>query len=524
MKVLTIRVEWNVVALSVFFLVAVQLGAEPTSAGGTQAASLSPSDPPQADAQSSEEPGTDRPLEQRLGPLVRRLQEISFSDDSRLTVPQSPIHLDQLLNVPEWLHLGLDFRTRYEAYSQPIKKNETTGAAQFSERTDVQLGIRYKLFQFHAEFLDARPLYNYGLTVSSRMEDRNDLLQLYGSVGTDNLFGSRLPMELQIGKFTQAFGRSRLIARSNYSNVPYSFVGGHLTLGTLKDWQIRAFVMLPVQNHQTSPDTVNSNTLFSGMSYLDQRISWLHTELYAYYITQNEQVQGTTGNNQEQSTQGQLADLYTLGFRLFRPEAKRTFDYDIESAYQFGQTALKSGAPLLTTFAFFQHAEVGYTFALPWTPSIRFKYDYASGDSDPNDNTNGRFNPLFGTQNFPFTYTGIWSLFKRANISSPGYLVSVEPLKHFQAIFKQRFWWLAQSKDEFVGASLQDPTGRAGTYVGWELDLRLAWTVSPNLLIEGGWMYFIKGSYYSNLLKQGVAGAPNDKNADYVFVSMRLFF
>jgi hypothetical protein len=47
-------------------------------------------------------------------------------------------------------------------------------------------------------------------------------------------------------------------------------------------------------------------------------------------------------------------------------------------------------------------------------------YDYASGNSDPNNNKNGRFNPLFGTQNFPFSFTGIWSLFKLANISFPG--------------------------------------------------------------------------------------------------------
>jgi len=80
------------------------------------------------------------------------------------------------------------------------------------------------------------------------------------------------------------------------------------------------------------------------------------------------------------------------------------------------------------------------------------------------------------------------------------------------------------SKDEFDGAGLQDPTGGAGNYLGSELDLRLTWTVSPNLLLEGGWIYLIKGSYYSNLLQQGVAGAPNDKNTDYVFLSMRLFF
>lgn len=524
MTVLTTRVELNLAALGALLLFAVHFSAQPAWAGEADTASPTPSEPTQASVSSPEEPRTDRPSEQRLGPLASRFQEIIFSDDLRLNVPQSPLHLDQLLHAPEWLHLGLDFRTRYEAYSQPIKKNETTGAAQFSERTDVQIGIRYKPFQFHAEFLDARPLYNYGLTASSRMEDRNDLLQLFGSLGTDNFLGSGLPTELQIGKFTQDFGNRRLIARSNYNNVPHSFVGAHWTLGTLKDWEIRAFVMRPVQNHQTSPDTVPSDTLFSGMSYLDQRMPWFHTELYAYYISQNEQTQGTDGINQDQTTQGQLADLYTLGFRLFKPEAKATFDYEIESAYQFGQSALKPGSPVLNTFAYFQHAEVGYTFDHPWTPSIRFKYDYASGDSDPNDNKNGRFNTLFGVGNTELTHSGIWGLFKRSNLSSPGYVLSVKPQEGFSASFKHRFYWLAQSKDEFEGAGLQDSTGRAGNYVGSELDLRLAWTVSPNLLLEGGWLYLIKGSYYSNLKNQDVAGAPNDKNTDYVFLSIRLFF
>ena len=50
-----------------------------------------------------------------------------------------------------------------------------------------------------------------------------------------------------------------------------------------------------------------------------------------------------------------------------------------------------------------------------------------------------------------------------------------------------------------MGSGLQDPTGRAGNYLGSELDLRLAWTVGPNLLFEGGWVYLVKGSYYSNL-------------------------
>src|SRR6476646_8856300 len=62
---------------------------------------------------------------------------------------------------------------------------------------------------------------------------------------------------------------------------------------------------------------------------------------------------------------------------------------------------------------------------------------FASGDKDPTGNQNGRFDPLFGTYGFSFTPTGIWGLFKRSNINSPGYVISVRPAKDFQASFKQ---------------------------------------------------------------------------------------
>lgn len=165
---------------------------------------------------------TDQPQEVPDGSPEHRTQRIILSNDALVRIRQSKLHLDQLLRVPEWLHLGVDFRTRYEAYNQPVKKNETTGGEQYSERTAAQIGIHYKGFRLFGEFLDARPLYNYDVTVSSKMEDRTDLLQLYASLGTDNFLGSGLPTELQIGKFTQDFDRRRLIATTQYNNVPYS--------------------------------------------------------------------------------------------------------------------------------------------------------------------------------------------------------------------------------------------------------------------------------------------------------------
>ena len=451
------------------------------------------------------------------------------SDDSAHHVPLSRFHLDRLFHAPEWLHLGLQSRWRYESYSQPVRKNEATGGAQFSGQTLAQIGVRYDLLRLFTEFIDARPIYNYGLTVNNKMEDRTDVLQMYVGFGTDHFLGSDVPTELQIGKFTQDFGSRRLISWVAYNNVPNSFVGAHWTLGRQTAWNLRTFVMRPVKNQQTSPDRTETNTVLTGIAYQDRRISWLHTEVYVYYTSQNDRAPGSAGIQEDESTHGERQNLYSPGIRFFKPAAVGSIDYEVESIYQFGKSALQTGGTLvggepLPVFAFYQHGEVGYTFMLPWRPAARIAYDYASGDKDPNDRKNGRFDSLYGARNFDFTHTGIWSLFSRSNISSPGYFLTAHPTDEVKLSFKQRFYWLAEARDEFIGASLQDRSGRSGRYLGSELDLRFAWTASSNLLVEGGWVYLIKGAYYSNLLREGIAGSPNDRNTDYVFISMRLLF
>ena len=84
--------------------------------------------------------------------------------------------------------------------------------------------------------------------------------------------------------------------------------------------------MRPIQNQQESLDSLNTHTLFSGISYLDQRLPWLHTNVYFYYITQNKPGPGSDGTNKDQSSHGNEPNLYSSGFRLFQPEMKGRFD------------------------------------------------------------------------------------------------------------------------------------------------------------------------------------------------------
>jgi hypothetical protein len=95
------RGGFNVAALGALLLVAICFGVRLAWAGETQDAPPFQSEATQASEPSPNERCTDRPIEQRIGPLAHRLHEIIFVYDSRLSVPQSSVHLDHLLHVPE---------------------------------------------------------------------------------------------------------------------------------------------------------------------------------------------------------------------------------------------------------------------------------------------------------------------------------------------------------------------------------------------------------------------------------------
>ena len=216
-------------------------------------------------------------------------------------------------------------------------------------------------------------------------------------------------------------------------------------------------------------------------------------------------------------------EVYTPGFRLYRPSKKGQLDYELESMFQFG-TVRASTADSDTTdldhFASFHHVEVGYTFQANWEPRLYFEYDYASGDDDPNDANNQRFERLFGPNVAEYGPTSIHTAFVRANISSPGIRLQVKPSSNLSAYLSYRTFWLASNKDGWRGASgLRDTTGNSGSFLGHQLFLRAKWTVHSNFKFEGGFAYRMDGEFQKN-----VANSPNIGNTIYTYTSLTLTF
>ena len=140
------------------------------------------------------------------------------------------------------------------------------------------------------------------------------------------------------------------------------------------------------------------------------------------------------------------------------------------------------------------HFEVGYQFDTAWAPNLMFQYDDASGDEDPFDGDNERFNTLFGDRRFDLRRRDLWpvqsqqlarkgcgSRWRRTRAARNAALPLVSARR------RARQW---------VGIGARDPTGRAGDSLGRQLEGSITWAAIPDRLsIEAGFEHLWFGRF-----------------------------
>lgn len=86
-----------------------------------------------------------------------------------------------------------------------------------------------------------------------------------------------------------------------------------------------------------------------------------------------------------------------------------------------------------------------------------------------------------------------------------------------------RTFWLADGRDLFVDTGLQDPTGRAGTFVGHLFDTSVHWAPQADYFrhttFEWGFSRFFKRSYFDR-----VPQSPGTADVNYVYTMAILTF
>jgi len=432
------------------------------------------------------------------------------------TEEQKPWRLQSIVGEESWLRLSGQTRLRFEMITGQFR------AAPRLDNSD-QVGVQRTLLRADAdldpagltlEIIDSRQYGGgYGSALNNGSVDAVDFLQAYGEIDLGRL-GSGTH-RIRAGRETIDLGSRRLVARNRFRNTINAFSGA--------DWEwksesstLRAFWTLPVRRLPFDLKGVLDNTIelddelidrqFYGGFFQHELGSDHVLEVYAYGLLENV----------DPSLHRQIV---TPGARFLRKPARGRFDYEAEAAYQVGNSRQNPVGPELDHSAWFQHASVGYTFDAAWSPRLRVAFDFASGDNDPNDGDNTRFDTLYGARRFEFGPTGIYGAVARSNLLSPEFRVTVKPTPEIQGMLAWRGVWLASRKDFWVPALVRDPTGDSGRDVGQQLEARVRWDlVEDSLRLEVGGAVLIGGRF------QRDAPTGQDTSTGYGYAQMAWSF
>lgn len=313
------------------------------------------------------------------------------------------------------------------------------------------------------------------------------------------------------------------MARNRFRNTINSFNGLYSRWTTPNALDIQAFYFLPVSRLPRDTASLQRNRAHFDNEDFHLRFGGLHLsapepyfsgvgELYFLSLWEEDSETWATRNRR----------LYTTGGRYRRAPKTGSVDVEAEVALQFGQSrASTSASQDLDHLAFMGSVELGYSVEHDWRPRVSVFYEIASGDNDPNDLENNRFDTLFGARRFAHGPTGIYGAFARSNIQSPGYSLTAKPTSKFSLMWKHRLYWLQSETDAWTTSGLRDVSGNSGSFVGHQIEARVRWDAVPdNIRFEIGAARLFGGDF--------IRDAPNNStgngDATYGYTQLTISF
>lgn len=426
------------------------------------------------------------------------------------TAADAPWTLGTTLDLPAALSLSGTYRIRVETLDGAYR----AGLGGSDQMLDERLLLNARLTMGHVfaqvELEDARQqLADRGSALGTDIVNTVEPLQMMVGARFADVFAGGDTLNLSAGRMTIDSGSRRLVARNSFRNTINAFTGGQAVWKTAQGLQVQAFYVLPVQRLPTAAadlrdngiafDKENTNVRFWGVHVARPKlIGDVTGEIYIYGLHARDYPGVAVADR----------DIYTPGFRLTKRPAAGAVDFEAEGALQAGTSRISTTATKdLRHFAGFFHLHAGYTFAAAWTPRVEASYDYASGDKDPTDGRDNRFDTLYGARRFDYGPTGIYGPFARSNISSPGVRLAAKPDARMSVMAGYRAVWLASARDQWTTARLQDASGGAGRYVGSQIEGQIQYAVIPgNVTLDMGGAYLAHGRFMNTVPGHGATG------------------
>jgi hypothetical protein len=397
----------------------------------------------------------------------------------------------QPASEPDRFEFGLVQRSRYETIDEQFGGGLSGSDHVLALQTSLTLDFKLDKVQLFGEIMDSRGLFNdEQSSVGTSLVNTLEPIQAYAAFALPAADGAK--STLRVGKLTLDIGKRRLISRNRFRNTLSTFTG--------VDWQwqgasgrnARAIYLQPLRILPTSFDELlddefeldrgqRETAVWGGYYQFPKGSRGDTVEVYGYRYD---------STDRRADAAAYFDDLWSLGARVFRPAAKGQWNYEVEAVAQTGDSGgTVAGVQRrdLDHRAHLLHVELGYQFDTAWAPSLLFLYDDASGDDDPLDSRNRRFNTLFGDRRFELTTTGIYGPFNRSNLNGAGVRVTATPTSRLQAMLHYRAYRLSEERDTWVGVGARDTTGNAGDSLGRQLEGSITWTAVPDrLTLEAG--------------------------------------
>jgi Alginate export len=404
-----------------------------------------------------------------------------------------------------WFDFGIDYRMRGEYRDDDIRRPIAGLDQPLLHRTRAYFGIHDILdpFRFAIEMQDSRR-YNGNFPLDNRDVNEFELIRLQAEFYFDDLLdkdpqGNKRPVSLRYGIQNFEFLDRRLLGNNQWRNTANTFLGFRGAIGQdANNWHLDLLAMQPLLRDKYRWDEPVEGQWIYGLIGHWREWSDIIT-LEPFYLALDQQETDTATDR----------TVHSPGLRAYGLFGDSGFDFDASVIHQFGNNGTRD------VNAWGGTAEIGYRFDHLWKPRLSAFYGYASGDKDPTDDEDNRFERFYG-------FGRPWSAndyIVYENIEAPKLRLELTPTDKLRMDFGYSWFALASARDRFNNATGQarDRTGASGDEIGHEFDMRARWQITKKVELIPGYAYFAPGDFTENAIR------PGDNNFAYLELNVIFF-
>ncbi len=401
-----------------------------------------------------------------------------------------------------WLDHGIDHRTRFEYRDDDIRRPDAGLDMPFLHRTRAYLGIHNVIdpLRFAIEMQDARRS-NGNYARDNRDFNKFELIRLQAELYFDDLLdadprGNDRPVSLRYGIQNFEFLDRRLLGNNQWRNTANTFLGFRGAVGQdANDWNIDLLAVQPLERDISQWDKPVDGQWLYGL--IGHWRGWKDICLEPFYLLLD----------QEKTSKLSNRTVHSPGLRAYGRFGNSGFDYDASVVHQYGENGDRD------INAWGGTVEIGYRIDHPWQPRLSAFLGYASGDRDPIDGIDNRFERFYG---FGRPWSANDSIVFE-NIIAPKLRVELTPTEKLRVDFGYSWYELASEKDRFSGAKAIDVTGKSGSEIGHEFDIRARWQMTKDWEAILGYAHFTPGTFTEKTVRA------DDTDFAYLELNLKLF-